>query len=112
MSSEEFRKLSQKELSRARDRVGAKRQPIVISDKEWEAIQAGAISYTKLSRIIKYVDDKRLKELAMPRTSTKISESKQNRLKAMANSGYTTAEIADTLGISTATVSKYLLGKE
>lgn len=112
MSSEELKKLSQKELSRARAKVGAKRSPIIISDKEWEAIQAGAISPTKLSNIIKYVDDKRLKELAMPRERNTLSTSKVSRLKAMASAGYTTSEIANTLGVSTSTVSKYLSGKE
>ena len=112
MTSEEYKKLSQKELSRARAKVGAKRSPIVISDKEWEAIQAGAISPTKLSNIIKYVDDKRLKELAMPRQTKTLSASKVSRMKAMADAGYTTNEIANTLGVSTSTVSKYLSGKE
>lgn len=112
LSSEEYRKLSQKELSRARAKVGAKRSPIVISDKEWEAIQAGAISHSKLEKIIKYVDDKRLKELAMPKQTSKLSASKVSRLKAMASSGYTTNEIAETLGVSTSTVAKYLSGKE
>ena len=112
MTSEELKKLKQVELSRARAKVGAKRSPIVISEKEWEAIQAGAISATKLTAIIKYIDDKRLKELAMPRQTSTLSQSKITRLKAMSQSGYTTAEIADTLGVSVSTVSRYLAGKE
>ena len=86
---------------------------IDITPREWEAIQAGAISSTKLEQIIKYVDDVQLKQLATPRTSNaNLSTAKVNRLKSMSSAGYTTAEIAETLGISPSTVTKYLSGKE
>ena len=113
MDKEQERKMRQQELSKARARVGAKRRMIDITPREWEAIQAGAISSTKLEQIIKYVDDVQLKQLATPRTSkTNLSTAKVNRLKSMSNAGYTTAEIAETLGISPSTVTKYLSGKE
>lgn len=112
LTPEQLKKLKQVELSRARAKVGAKRNAIVISEKEWEAIQAGAISSTMLTNIIKYVDDKRLKELAMPKHTTTLSPRKISRAKAMSQSGYTTAEIADTLGVSVSTISRYLSGKE
>ena len=63
--SAELKKLNQQALSNARARVGAQRTPIVITPKEWEAIQAGAISDNKLSEIINFIDDDRLKQLAM-----------------------------------------------
>lgn len=113
MDKEQERKMRQQELSKARARVGAKRRMIDITPREWEAIQAGAISSTKLEQIIKYVDDVQLKQLATPRTSnTNLSTAKVNRLKSMSSAGYTTAEIAETLGISPSTVTKYLSGKE
>ena len=112
MTSEEYKKLSQRELERARYKVGSKRSPIVISDKEWEAIQAGAIAPTKMFNIIKYIDDQRLKELALPRNVNQLSTAKISRIKAMAASGYTTAEIAKAIGKSVSTVTKYLNGKE
>lgn len=112
LTSEQVAKLKQKELSRARAKVGAQRTPIVITEKEWEAIQAGAISTNRLQLIMKYIDDKRLKELAMPRNSTKLSSAKITRMNSMANLGYTTSEIADILGVSASTVTKYLNGKE
>lgn len=94
----------------ARISVGAsgKETRIHISEKQWEAIQAGAITSTKLSKILKYTDPDELKSLAMPKSKTTLTTAKQNKLKQMHNSGYTIAEIADELGVSTGTVSKYL----
>ena len=94
----------------ARISVGAsgKATRIHITEKQWEAIQAGAITSTKLSTILKYTDPDELKSLAMPKSKTTLTTAKQNKLKQMHNSGYTIAEIADELGVSTGTVSKYL----
>lgn len=94
----------------ARLSVGAsgKNTRIHITDKQWEAIQAGAITSTKLSKILQYTDEDELKALAMPKSKTTLTTAKQNKLKQMHNSGYTIAEIADELGVSTGTVSKYL----
>ena len=44
MTKAEVKKASQQALAQARSSVGAKRSNIEITDKEWEAIQAGAIS--------------------------------------------------------------------
>ena len=103
----EFKKLKQTEMERARVQVGAKRVPIDISDSEWEAIQAGAISETKMDKILKYADIDTLRERAMPRDKNQLSDAKIYRLRAMVDAGYTTSEIADALGISRSTVSDY-----
>lgn len=47
-----------------------------------------------------------------PRASTALSTAKQNRIAALSASGYSTSEIAEALGVSSTTVSKYLNGKE
>jgi len=112
MTSSEIKKLSQQELTRARAIVGAKRETIKVTDREWEAIQAGAISENKLTQIINNVDIDDLRQRATPRTTTSLSTAKINKISSMNASGYSTAEIADALGISTTTVSKYLKGKE
>ena len=108
MSKGEIKKASQMALTEARNMVGAKRQPITITDREWEAIQSGAISETKLRDIIKNVDLDELRQRATPRTRTTLSDAKISKIKAMSVSGYTTAEIAKALGVSTSTVSNYL----
>ena len=113
MSKKEIKKLSQRALTSARQKVGAKRTPIDISDREWEAIQAGAISETKLSDILKFTDTDKLRERATPRSRTTLSQTKLNKAKTMEASGnYTVAQIAAAIGVSSSTVSKYLKGKE
>jgi DNA-binding CsgD family transcriptional regulator len=108
----EIKKIGQQELTRARAVVGAKREPIKITDREWEAIQAGAISENKLMQILNNTDIDDLRQRAMPRNTTSLSTAKINKISAMNASGYSTAEIADDLGVSTATVSKYLNEKK
>ena len=98
----------------ARIRVGASGRDtrIHITPKQWEAIQAGAISETRLNSILRYVQDDELKKLALPKTTTALSKAKQTKADAMRDSGYTIAEIADALGVSSGTVSSYLRGEK
>ena len=103
-----LKKVSQQAIVAARQQVGAKRHPITISDKEWEAIQAGAISDNVLSQILESADIDNLRQRATPRASNELSNSKIALIKARAASGYTNAQIAESLGISASTVSKYL----
>lgn len=112
MTSSEIKKANQQALSSARASVGAKRNSIEITDREWEAIQAGAISENKLTQILNNTNIDTLRQMATPRATTSLSAAKVNRISAMSNSGYSTSEIADALGVSTSTVSKYLSGKE
>ncbi len=108
MTKAEIKKAGQQALVQARISVGAKRTPVEITDREWEAIQAGAISANKLSLILDHTDIDALKQRAMPRTTTALSAAKIQKISSMSSSGYTTAEIAEALGVSSSTVSKYL----
>ena len=110
MTSEQEKKLRQQEIHRAREKVGAKRSDIRLTAEEWRAIQAGAISSTRLKQIIANSDSEILRQLAMPRASTVLSDSKIRRIMNMSNSGYTTIEIAKALGVSATTVTTYLKG--
>lgn len=115
MSKEDLRKLRQKSISKHRNEVGsAKRSQrnIEITDKEWEAIQAGAISASKLDQILNNTDIDKLRQRAMPKTTTSPSKAQAARFKALAASNYTLEEIAKKTGFSTSTISKYLKGKE
>lgn len=112
MTVGEIKKAKQQELTKARNAVGAKREPIKITDREWEAIQAGAISENKLTQIINNVDVDNLRQRATPRATTQLSSAKINKISSMSASGYSTAEIAKALGVSPSTVSSYLKGKE
>lgn len=108
MTKAEIKKEGQRALTKARLQVGAQRTPITISDREWEAIQAGAISDSKLDKILKYADSEVVREKATPRQKATIPPAKANKAQMMYKSGYTLAEIADSLGVSTSTVSKFL----
>lgn len=108
----DVRKASQQAIAKRRQEVGSvtrRERNINIEPKEWEAIQAGAISENYLKRILDNTDIDKLREYATPRSSKELSPAKVNQIKAM-NASYTIAEIADKLGISSSTVSKYLKG--
>lgn len=111
MGKDEKKKIRNQLLSEARRRVGStkkKDREMILTDKEWEAINAGAFSSNQLKEIINNMDEDTLKKEAMPRDIRGLSDSKVSLIKTMEDSGFTTAEIADRVGVSTSTVSKYL----
>lgn len=108
MTNAEIKKANQQALTSARAQVGAERKPVIITDREWEAIQAGAISESKLTQILNNADIDSLRQRATPRATTAMSTAKQSKIASMSASGYSTSEIAEALGVSTSTVSKYL----
>ena len=107
---DEISKIRRAAINDARVATGAngKQTRITISDGEWEAIQAGAISDTTLKEILRYADPDTVRERATPKTRTEVSDARRNRIRAMANSGHTNAEIADALNLSTSAVSRVL----
>ena len=108
MDADDIKKVKNQALAEARTRTGAKKQQIEITEKEWEAIQAGAVSPSKLTQILQNTNLDRIKQLATPRTSVMMSPSKTSRAKTMLAAGYTQAEIADALGVSTSTLANAL----
>ncbi len=94
-------------LTRARAAVGAKKQMVKISDREWEAIQANAISSSRLKDILDNTDQEKFKQRATPKHSSTLSNAEIAKAKAMIASGmYTRKEIADSLGVSVSTISR------
>ena len=108
MSKAEIKKASQMALTKARQQMGAQRTLIDISDREWAAIQAGAISDNKLMEILRYADTDRVRQLATPRNTKGLTDTQISMIKSMSNAGYTNQQIAERLNISTSTVSKNL----
>ena len=111
----DVKKTATQALSRNRTMVGSisrKERSITIDDKEWEAIQAGAISDNKVKSILANADIDELRQRAMPKSNGKLTPTQINTIKAMSASNYTLSDIANKLGVSTSTVSKYLKGKE
>lgn len=108
LDADDVKKMKNMALAEARARTGAKKNLIPISEKEWEAIQAGAISPSKLTQILQNTDLDLIKQLATPRTTTLMSPAKTNRAKTLLNAGYTQAEVAEALGVSVSTLSNSL----
>lgn len=107
MDADDVKNAKGKALTRARKKIGASKTRITFTDKEWEAVQAGAVSPTTLSKILNNADEAEVKQRATPRSATELSVSQQNKIRAMFAKGYTQAEIAEQLGVSTGTVYKY-----
>lgn len=102
------KKIQAQALQEARNRLGAKKEPIIITDREWLAIQAGAISPSRLADVLNNADMDRVKELASPRPKKLMTPTNQARAKAMLNSGASRAEVADALGVSLSTLDREL----
>lgn len=112
LKPKDVKKASQQALTKAREEVGSvsrRDRNIVITDKEWDAIQAGAVSESILKRVLNNCDPDSLRQRAMPKETKVLNQAKINRIKAMSAS-YTIQQIAEKLGVSTSTVSKYLKG--
>ena len=110
MDSDDLKKLKGRCLTEARLQTGASKQQIKIEPKEWEAIQAGAISTNKLKSIVQNSDLDVLKQLAMPREMRGVTPAQESRIKVLESRGYTLAEIADAVGVSTSTITNVLQG--
>ena len=114
MDKGEIKKAKQIAINESRAAVGStsrKDRNIEITDKEWEAIQAGAISESKLKQILNNTDIDALRERATPRQTVNLSPTKVAKIKNMANSNYSLDQIAKSLGVAPSTVSKYLKGE-
>lgn len=104
MEPEDIKKIKQQALREARNRTGAAKTKVQITESEWNAIQAGAIAPTKLSRIISNSDLDTVKALALPKKALKISSSDLRRAQSMLSRGFTQAEVADALGVGLTTL--------
>lgn len=108
MEPSDVKKIKAQELEKARIRTGAQKKHIQITDEEWEAIQAGAITNNKLTQILNHADLDQVKKLATPKASVLMTSAKKNQATRMLNLGYTQAEVAERLGMSVTTLKKGL----
>lgn len=113
MDKDEEKKLKSQALETARARVGAlnsEGKRVTFSAREWEAIQAGAVSDTMLNQLLKNADSGVVKELATPHGNKgRMTPALLARAKALLNSGnMTQKEVADLLGVSVDTLKNNL----
>lgn len=104
MEAADLKKIKSQALMEMRSRTGAKKQDIEITQEEWNAIQAGAISNNKLKQILDHADLDVVRKLATPRTRVLMTPTKVARAKIMLAQGFTQAEVADGLGVSLTTL--------
>lgn len=102
------KKIATKALTDARKRVGAERSQISLTDRQWQAINLGAINQTNLNKIFKYADMNDVRARAMPRQKNGLTPAKEAKLKSMRASGYSNADIAEALGVPRSTISNYI----
>ena len=113
IDKKDSKKVGTQALNKYREQYGTvsrKERNILITDREWEAIQAGAVNETTLKRILNNADVDDLRQRATPRTVNTLSASQVARIKAYAASNYSIAEIAKKMGKSPSTVAKYMKG--
>lgn len=95
-------------LAAARTRTGAKKDLVPITDRQWEAIQAGAVSKHMLKQVLDNADIERVKTLATPKQKTLMGSSEAARARSLAAQGLSQAEIARVLGVSLTTLKRGL----
>lgn len=109
-NKDKYKKLSAKALNDARDLVNGgehkKRYRIKLTDREWDAILAGAVSDNKMRTIIRYSDKDELKKRATPRNNTGMKSSTRSRALLLLNAGYAPSTVANELGISVTSLAK------
>jgi DNA-binding CsgD family transcriptional regulator len=111
MDPSDKKKIRSQALTEARLRTGARKEQIEISDDEWAAIQAGAISNNKLINILNNANLDRVKQLATPKTEVLMTSAKTRHAQALLDAGYTQAEVARKLGVSVTTLKRGLSGE-
>jgi hypothetical protein len=99
-------KVAASELRKARARTGVERIDFTFSDREWEAIQSGAISDHMMQQILKRADPDHVKQRATPKTHTLLNQASFLKAQAMLAQGHTRAEVAAALGVSTSTLDR------
>lgn len=99
-----LKKLKGRTLNQKRQVTGANKKRVKFTDREWEAIQAGAVHDSFLKDILRNADSKEVKQRAMPRQKTTISPARKQRVESMLKLGYTQADVASMMDISISSV--------
>lgn len=108
LTKEDKTKLKQKELVKARIALNSRNARFDITEKEWEAVQAGAFSVSRLKDILRYADQDVVRQLATPRTGSELKESDVARIKSLARNGASISDIATRMKVSISTIQKCL----
>lgn len=112
MTNDEKKKFKNQYLKEARKITGAERYRIEINDKEWEAINAGALTKSVLRTLFTATDNDKIVAKALPKNEGKLTASTIARARRMLSGDYTWDEVAEALSIPKSTlidnVGKYV----
>lgn len=114
MDGDDEKKLRRTTIAKYRAQVGSGKKDVLINitDREWEAIQNHAISYSKMTDILNNTDMDSVKQRALPKNNNygNISPSRARIIQQLLQSGQSPQDIADRYNISVSTVRKYRKG--
>lgn len=99
-----LKKVERQAKAYALERMGLKKPVIEITDRQWDAIQSGAVSASRLRQILDYADPKRIEELSIPKPNAVMTTAITARARAMLAAGATNADVARALGIPPSTL--------
>ena len=108
-NNDKRKKIASRVLNQARDDAAGgheKRFRIILSDREWEAIQAGAISSTSFKKVLRYADSNEIKKRAIPRNTRGMRPSTKSRARLLLDNGWTPSAVAEELGVGLETLKK------
>jgi hypothetical protein len=104
MDTKMYKKVAAQALMDKRALLKANKQDIDITPDEWDAIQAGAISDSKLTEILTHADMKKVYEYSSPKPSVLMTSANITRANHMIELGYDRADVAAALGVSVSTL--------
>lgn len=110
-NKEQLKRINSQAVTAARLRVGTvsrKDREIKITPRQWEAIQAHAVSPTVLRKIMTYADPDEIRKYATPKEKKGLSSTQISTAKAMLKGNYDMSDVAEKLGVSTSTLYKYI----
>lgn len=105
LSFDEIKKYRAQKMNAERERLNPNgRYKINPTEKEWEAIQAHAVSPDFFKQILRYSDKDYIRKLSSGRKDEVISDVQLARAKALLAQGHTWSDIAADLGVSQTTI--------
>lgn len=85
---------------------------IKLTDREWEAIQSGAVTKQTVINVLNNTDKDDLRKRAMPKQKVGMTNAEINRARRLLDQGYTMSEVAQHLGYSVTKIKNNLYSKE
>lgn len=96
------------EIARERFGVNGRDARVHFTEKEWEAIEAHAITASKLKDLLDSADSDNYHSFAMPKDNRYVSAAKKSRIRSLSSRDYSLEEIAKACGVSVSTVKDVL----